>query len=287
MYIRADFHQHLQQSPNFSTVSFNKIIDLTRKSLCQDRYPGMLGLVNFQDTAREDHRYEQFINLLGYDRQNLNRAIQVKGNPPLWIIKVQEIPLIHEDQEVHVLAIGIPEKKQIKPRMNLQDTMKAIQDLEGILVWDHPFSTAGIGKHLNNHYVEEEILSQTDALEIYNGLLDRWIPGIVPSRSNKKAINYYRTKHQRYPHLGALAGSDGQTITALKNPSYTDLYFQGDLTKLTGIDFINEVRERIRAHRFMPEKTVSQPRSEVLKHAFGIIKEEGLGKTLKRYFIRS
>ena len=93
--IPVDLHHHLQTSPDISKLSFNEVVDLIRGAY-GDRC--VVGITNFRDYdrkgLRDDTRYEDFIKLDGFRRQEYDGHIKVDE---IRIIKVQEVPLLCQD----------------------------------------------------------------------------------------------------------------------------------------------------------------------------------------------
>jgi hypothetical protein len=170
---------------------------------------GVLGLTNFNDS-----RYESFINLKGYDRQNLGNAVYIPEKKIL-IIKGQEIPT----KEGHILALGIKENKHLKEGNSLDETIKEIKDNNGIIIADHPFFKYGLGDYLGKNL---NYLNDLDAIEIFNGECVG-IPGLTPFKSNNKSSEFLKEIRKKGYSLGGIATSDSHSFYEIgKNYSLLD-----------------------------------------------------------------
>ncbi len=279
--VPVDLHQHIQQEPDVSKLSFNKVVDLIRETYGERC---IVGVVNFRDVntrgLRDDRRYEDFTNLKGYKRQNYGDHINVGQ---VRIIKVQEIPAIHEGMEVHIICVGLKEEEHIEPRRNLLEVLSEIKRRNLISIIDHPFARAGIGRYLaKDKTLEKKVLSSVTGIELFNGLTERSFPFVGDGNSNKRTQEYFDSIKEEYPNLGAIVGTDGQSLKALRYASYSLLDIQTDEENFD-LQLVQRLQKAIRKHRNIErDKRVPQSRYEMLKHIYGIISEEGIKHTLSR-----
>ena len=62
------------------------------------------------------------------------------------------------------------------------------------------------------------------------------------------------------------------------------LYFENSPAAIvSGDELVENLRSAVRSHVWMPERVVSQPRYRVIKHALGVIFEEGISKAFRRF----
>jgi hypothetical protein len=151
-----------------------------------------------------DNRAKAVFEGRGYERQDYGNAIYVPE---------KEIILIHGDEvptrQGHVVAIGLHKDVHLKHGRELEDTIKEIEDKGGISVADHIFYKDGIGPYISHKH---EIISKLDAIEIFNGEANLWIPGVTPSRANEMAEHFYEAIKKDFPNLGSVVTSDGHSL---------------------------------------------------------------------------
>ncbi len=195
MKIKADLHNH------FATIgsdinNFNEAIDAIRKKLGEG---GICGLVNF-----EDKRYEAFSGLKGYEREDIGNAVYVPEKQVL-VVKGQEVPT----KQGHLLVLGLQKDVFLRKARSLEDTIKEARDNNGIIIADHPFYKCGIGNYLAKN---EKPLEEIDAIEVYNGEANLYIPLITRIGTNTKAQVFYEFAKKYYPDLGSFVSSDGHSL---------------------------------------------------------------------------
>ena len=220
--IRADLHNHLKSGSYMSTGIFNKAIDRARNRL--GKY-GIMGLVNFSD-----HRYEDFSELKGYEREDKGNAIYIPEKEIL-VVKGQEIPT----KQGHLLVLGLEKGKYLQENRTVEDTIKEAKDNNGIIIADHPFYIAGIGIYLSRN---THLIGDIDALEVFNGEAV-WIPGLTPRNSNKKAEEFYTRCLECNPKIAGISSSDGHSLYEIGNcstnirclPEYKEINDSEDLIK--------------------------------------------------------
>ena len=225
--VKADLHNHLRTSSRYSEGDFNRAIDIALRKLGEG---AVFGVVNFHD-----RRYEHFINLPGYERQNLgdNKNGIYVPEKDIYVVKGQEVPT----QEGHLLVFGIGERIHLKKGRKLEDTIKDAKDQNGIIIVDHPFNIAGLGPYLERN---PRILEQVDAFEIHNGEASFGFPiGPIPYGANKRAQEFYERIKPDFPDLGAVSFTDGHSWYELGS-SWTEI----DRPKIE--DFVNSLRTSIR-----------------------------------------
>jgi len=227
--VKVDLHNHLRTSSIFRNRDFNKTIDIVAKRLGKG---GILGLINFSDK-----RYEAFIGLKGYDRDYVGKnknGIYIPDKDVL-IVKGQEVPT----KQGHLLVLGLEYETHLKGKRPFEDTLKEARDNNGIILVDHPFYLSGLGEYLENNL---ELLKNIDAIETHNGEAAFGFPiGPFPYQANKKAQEFYERVKSDYPHLGAIASSDGHSMYEIAS-SWTEI----EMPKFGESCFIDSLRESIR-----------------------------------------
>ncbi len=218
MKIKADLHNHLSTLSNIPK-EFNKVLDIAKKRLGKN---GILGIINGGD----DNRYENFINLRGYEKQNIGNAIYVPEKEIL-VLRGQELFL----KQGHILILGL--KSNIKSKNeNLEYLLKSTKDNNGIIIAAHLFFFGGIGPYLEKN---PELLKYFDGIEIHNG---------EAFYGNKKAKNFYNKIKNDYD-IGACSFQDGHSLYEI-GLSYTCLeqpFFENS-------DKLNSsLRKSIRKHK--------------------------------------
>ncbi len=222
MKIKADLHNHLRTTSIFREGDFNKAVDRAARKLGEN---GLFAMVNFCD-----RRYEDFVNLRGYDRVPLgeDRNGFYVPDKKVLIVKGQEVPT----KQGHMLAVGLGHNIHIKNGLSLEDTVKAIKDNRAIAIADHPFSFQGI---YTNGYHYSILFESLDAMEVHNG---ETLP-----KANTHAQWCYSTAKDDNPNLGALSSSDGHSMYELGN-CWTELDF--DFSNIKSSDFVSGLRTAIR-----------------------------------------
>src|SRR3989344_45105 len=282
MAIKADLHNHLQTSNDFTRVDFNRVVNVASARLGEG---GILGVTNFVTDDSLDNRYETLSTKPGYDRDNKGRALYVPEKK-LWIVKSQEVPTLVNGHEVHLLVIGLPEHKHLKPGRPLEDAMKEGRDLGGKLVFDHPGYTHGILPHLNLD-LSSRVMPQIDGWEVFNSsaALNFGNLPIVsrafPPKANERAQNYYaEVIAPSYPHVKPLCSSDGHSLAEIGR-AFTKVYHilngETDSTRL-----IDEIFEGIPTTGYKDTGLKGSPVRSAM-HAAAVIKENGLFNTLGRF----
>jgi|SRR3989344_749207 len=279
MAIKADLHNHLQTSNDFTRVDFNRVVNVASARLGEG---GILGVTNFVTDDSLDNRYETLSTKPGYDRDNKGRALYVPEKK-LWIVKSQEVPTLVNGHEVHLLVIGLPEHKHLKPGRPLEDAMKEGRDLGGKLVFDHPGYTHGILPHLNLD-LSSRVMPQIDGWEVFNSsaALNFGNLPIVsrafPPKANERAQHYYESIRISYPHIKPLCSSDGHSLAEIGR-AFTTVHYTID-SKTDGTKLMDEIFEGIPiGHQYHGKES----RFRAAMHAAAVIKENGLFNTLGRF----
>ena len=179
-----------------SIFDFNNVIDRAHKKLGDG---GILGITNYHD-----ERYERFAQRPGYERQNLGNAVYIPERDML-IVKGQTIPT----KEGPLCAMGISSRKHVPEHLSLEETIKVIQEQNGIIIVPGPYRLCGIGAFLESrpHYLES-----CDAIEVFNGQGTLWLPGLLERHANERAAAWYKRMKQTYTHLGAITASNGSSL---------------------------------------------------------------------------
>jgi hypothetical protein len=231
--VKADLHNHLRTSSNLSDSDFNATINTSLRRLGPE---GIVGLVNF-----DDKRYEQFINLKGYERTYVGeKSNGIYAYAPrqrgIFVIKGQEVPT----QEGHLLVFGLGKDVHLKQHRNLKDTLKEAKDNNGIVVVDHPFHSHGLGTYLEHN---KDMINEIDAIEVHNGEAALGLPHTpFPYRANQKAQEFYDRMKQEFPHLGALSSSDGHSLYEIGS-SWTEI---GEPDIWHNYRFVDSLRDSVR-----------------------------------------
>lgn len=208
--VKADLHNHLRTSSRYFERDFNAIVDSASKKLGDG---AVVGIVNFADW-----RYENLINLRGYERQILGRNKNGVYVPEkdVYLVRGQEVPT----KQGHVVIFGTGARTHLKSGRKLEDTIKEARDQNGIVIADHLFHYAGIGPYLEQN---THILEQIDAIEIHNGESSFGLPfGPIPLGANRKAQEFYSNIKNKFPKLGAISSSDGHSLYGIGS-SWTEL----------------------------------------------------------------
>ena len=218
MKAKADLHNHLKTRHNVAEAyTFEEILDLGRNRLGPG---GILGIVNFAD-----RRYEQVRDMPGYVRRDLGCGFYVPANK-LLVVKGEEVPT----KDGHILVFGVAGDKHISLGRSLEETIKEVKDANGIIIADHPFVGLweGVGPHLEKH---EKVLSDFDAIEVYNGEAATAKIPFITQDPNVNALNFYRKKKRDFQHLGAITTSDGHSAAEVGR-SYTEMNIPEDCEKI-------------------------------------------------------
>jgi len=230
--VNADLHNHLKTDSDMSTLSFNEVIDTARERLGEG---GILGITNFND-----ERYEQFLELEGYERIDLGSGFYVPEKDIL-VVKGQEVPT----KQGHLLVLGVPAGEHIKPYRDIEEIIEDAYDAGGITIPDHPFHLQGLGSYFEQ---KPEFCDCIDAVEVHNSEAELWIPGLMPRNANGKARKFYESVRDDSPKLGTVLSSDGHSLdeigrsyTTLDMPSYDEIE--------TGDGLVECLRLAIRSHR--------------------------------------
>lgn len=208
--IKADLHNHLRTSSILENSDFNNSIDVACKKLGSGACFGMINM--------HDRRYEKFADLKGYDREWIGdnkNAIYIPEKDVL-VIRGQEVTT----KQGHLLVLGLDYDVHLKNGISLEETLEKAKDNNGIIIADHPFYIEGIGKSLEKNM---QLLKSLDAIEVHNGEASFGLPiGPFSIGANKKAQKFYSKIKNDYPHLGAIASSDGHSIEEVGS-SWTEI----------------------------------------------------------------
>jgi hypothetical protein len=208
--VRADLHNHLQTSDDMSKLDFNQVIDIASQRLGED---GILGVVNMKD-----HRFEDFVQLRGYDREHLGDGEFYVPEKKLYLLKGQEI--VTRGGGGHLLGIGLPLKHHIPDQLSVEQTLKEIISRGGFSCVDHPYGKDGLGDYLIKR---EELMScYVDFWESHNGESGLWIPGLLPRGANQKAQRVYDNEIRGTYQIGEIFSSDGHSLKEI-GTSYVEL----------------------------------------------------------------
>lgn len=262
---KADLHNHLRTRVGLKRGDFNRTLDIASIRLG----PGaLLGITNFAD----DKRYEIFLGLPGYERIELQEktALYVPQKH-VFVVKGQEIPT----NQGHLLVLGLPRDVHLKDDRTLEDAIQEARDRNGIIVVDHPFYTYGAGALMVRN---ESYLQHIDAIEVHNGEAAFNIPFVdnpFPRSANQKALEWYKQIKSYYPHLGALAASDGHSFYEIGS-SWTELEFPTMKTT----DFSSALRGAIRKADISSRQNRVQSKGGLVHHVLGIIAFEMIAPKL-------
>ncbi|MDP3026364.1 MAG: hypothetical protein Q8N63_01555 [Nanoarchaeota archaeon] len=200
MKVRADLHTHLGKLK--SSYDFNKIINKARENLGRG---GILGVTCF-----DDNRYKSLANSNGYKRENLGNGFYVPDKDIL-VVKTQEV----FSERGHLLAVGLPEDKNLKSR-KLIDIISEADSLGAGLIAVHLFALGGLGKFLSKN---PEYLKNFIGIEIHNG---------EAFYADKKARNFFDLIKEDY-EIGGISNSDGHYLfeigssnSLLDKPAYNN-----------------------------------------------------------------
>ncbi|MEK6824170.1 MAG: PHP-associated domain-containing protein [Nanoarchaeota archaeon] len=208
--IKADLHNHLRTSSILEDSDFNNSIDFASKKLGSG---ACFGLINMHD-----RRYEKFSALKGYEREWIgeNKNAVYIPEKDVLIVRGQEVTT----KQGHLLVLGLGYDVHLKNGVSLEETLKKAKDNNGIIIIDHPFYMEGTGNYLEKN---SKLLENIDAIEIHNGEASFGLPlGLFPIGANKKAQKFYSKIKNDYPHLGAIASSDGHSIEEIGS-SWTEI----------------------------------------------------------------
>ena len=190
--VMASLHEHLRTSSRMK--NFNRIVDKAKDRLGEG---GIVGLINFND-----ERYERFSELTGYAREFIGKPHSALRIVPgdLLIVKGQEVPT----QQGHVLIVGLPYGMQLKTGKNLDYTLDEADEFKAIKIIDHPFFIEGLGPFLESN---PQYIKRFNAVEVFNGNAELYIPKITNRGANKKALEFY----SRHNYLFPLISTDGHS----------------------------------------------------------------------------
>jgi len=261
--VKADLHNHLRTSIISYDSDFNKAINLAQKRLGEK---AIFGVVNFAD-----RRYEQFVELKGYERvyvgENKN-GVYVPEKKVL-VVKGQEIPT----KEGHLLVIGLEHEKHLKSGRSLEDALKEVKDLGAIAIADHPFGFEGIGNYLEKN---KNLINDLEAIEVHNAEASFGLPfGPLPIRANKNAQKFYSNIKKDFPNLGALSTSDGHSMYELGR-NWTEIEMPDIENKN---NFVSSLKESIRQTNLQTQIQMKSAVFGAMSHAIELIvisKIEGL-----------
>ena len=161
---------------------------------------------------------------------------------------------------------------RLKNSISLEDTLKKARDNCGTMIVDHPFYLKGIGNYLEKNL---KLLKYIDAIEVYNGEAAFGLPvGPFPKNANEKAQKFYSEVRKDFPHLGAIASSDGHSISEIGS-SYTEID-KPEYNK----NFIYSLRNSVRDANLNDCKKMNPSFFSSMKHIselVGIIASEKVG----------
>lgn len=246
--IKADLRNYLRSRSDMSIFSFNRVVDMASKRLGAG---GIVGITNFHD-----ERYEQFANLSGYDRVNLGNAVYVPERDIL-IVKGQTIPA----KEGFLSAIGIPGHVHIPERLPLEETIKHIQEKNGIIIVPGPYRKYGLGPMLER---ERHLLERCDAIEVFNGQATLCIPGVLPRKANARAQAWYENTRRGFPHLGAITSSNGSSLREIGRSNSMMQMPEGYQSLRDGESLVTVLRQGVRRSRPESAERYSAWRIELL-----------------------
>jgi hypothetical protein len=193
MKVRADLHTHLSKLRD--SYDFNRIIDKARESLGGG---GILGVTCF-----DDNRYKSLANSPGYKREKIGNGFYVPDKDIL-VVKTQEVFSEHG----HLLAVGMPEDKNIKSR-KLIDIISEAGDLGAAgLIAVHLFlRKLGLGNFLSEN---QEYLQNFIGVEIHNG---------EAFYANRRARNFFDRIKSNY-EIGGVSSSDGHCLFEIGSSNF-------------------------------------------------------------------
>jgi hypothetical protein len=207
--VRADLHNHLRMDKlrGRKNNTFNEVIDAAAKKL---ECGGVFALANYGDK-----RFEDFSELLGYDRIQFNNALYVPEKE-IWVVKGEEI----ETKQGHMLALGVDKYKKIAFGRNIKDTIKEAKDLGALIGVDHPFYLEGAGEFLIDSH--QNYFGDIHFWEVHNGEAALWIPGMTKRKANDRANDIFNELKGDYQNLAKSVASDGHSIYELGS-SYMEI----------------------------------------------------------------
>ncbi len=202
--VKADFQNHFTTKSR--VLNPIKVAKTVQNKL--GKY-GLSGLINYQD-----QRYEAFEKNAEGHGHNLGNAIYFNSENVI-VVKGEEIPTADGD----LLVVGTNVGKHLTARRTLEESLKEARDNNGITIITTPFYRSSVGEKLKKN---PKLFELCDAVEAYNGLAGKI--------ENEMADNLYVEHFIDYPHLGALASSDGHTFnevglcyTELEMPEYEEI----------------------------------------------------------------
>ncbi len=208
--VKADLHNHLRTSSRVRSGDFNRVIDITSARLGED---AIIGIIN-----RSDQKYENLVNQKGYDREVIekNGSVVYVPEKKVYIIKGQEVL----SREGSLLVLGVPKWAQLVEGNSLENTIKEAQEKWGIAIANNMLHKNGIWNYLTKNL---RILEDLDGIEIYNSKADFSCPlSPYTYNANGTSKDFYHLVQKRFPNLGALSSSDGDSFYEIGS-SYTEL----------------------------------------------------------------
>jgi hypothetical protein len=269
--VKADLHNHLRTSSRCLEADFNRAVDKASKRLGNN---GILGVINFTDK-----RYEHFVDLNGYEREDVgeNKNGVYVPQKKILVVKGQEVPT----KQGHLLVLGLGYDRHIKENKSLENTLKEVRDKRAIAVADHPFYLSGIGHYLKRN---PKIIEEIDAIEIHNGEASFGFSfGPLPNNANELAQEFYREIKSEFPCLGALSSSDGHSIYEI-GKNWTEIDMPDIANKG---NFTNSLRNSIRNTDLKTEKKTRPLILGAIDHALDLILITKIGFKigLKEFYI--
>ncbi|MEK6935488.1 MAG: hypothetical protein AABW67_01760 [Nanoarchaeota archaeon] len=216
--INTDLHNHL--GTNKYNGDFNQVINISSRQLGP---AGILGICN-----GEDNRYEFFVNLKGYGREDFKSFIYLPSKN-LFVVKGQEV----FTKQGHVLVLGLEKDKHIKSK-DLEDVLKEAKDNKehNVIIATHPFFFQGCGNYLINN---PQLIRAFDAIEVHSG---------EAIYGNKNAKIFYELIKDHYD-IGAVSFSDGHSLYEIgSSQTILDMPSEFEPNK-----FIASLRNSIKQHK--------------------------------------
>ena len=247
MKIKADLHNHL--SKGSYNNDFNKVIDISSKRL---GHAGILGICN-----DEDNRYESFVDLAGYEREDFKGFIYIPSKN-LFVIKAQEVFA----KQGHILVLGLEKYKHIKSK-DLEDVLKEAKDINenNIIIPVHLFFFQGCGNYLIHN---PNLIKDFDAIEVNSG---------EAIYGNKKAKQFYEIIKED-SEIGAVSFSDGHSLYEIGlNYTILDMPSEFEFNK-----FISSLKNSIRQHKDYSEDKQNFSLKGFLEHSVKMVGTIGFSK---------
>lgn len=185
-----------------------------------------------------ERRYEVFLGLKGYDRQDLGNGFYVPEKKIL-VIRAQEV----FTREGDILVFGFDKKHLIGKgdfkKRSIEDSIKEAEDYGGIIGIDHGYFLRGAIPYLRKN---PKLLGKIDTIEVHNG--NAWLPIPGHLHSNKKAQEFYK-EINKYYNIGAFCSSDGHSINEIGS-SYSEIE-KIDITNANRLN--SSLRKSIKNHK--------------------------------------